>query len=358
MVKKIIKGSALAAAALFLFLAAAPEEVYGALGIETGKTDCSIRFDLGTITTEGSDYAELTELQIPVNLYKVADVEADGSYTLDKAYSSLSKDLKTALDAANVQEPEKAEQWLNLAAGIGDLIPEEQEGDYSITVESGEGIAENLPVGLYLVRAGKVWSAEYIYTFSPYLISVPDNAYYRDEEKNDDWIYEVEVSLKPERQNRLGDLEIRKTLNSYNATLQSATFIFQIDAQKDDIVYSDVVSLVFDGTGTRSAVLRQKIPAGAEVTVREVYSGPSYRAEGNEQYTIERSVAAAILEETKEVDENEAPRNVASFTNTYDDRLNGGTSVVNHFKYAEDAPNGPWLWEQQDDSSGGEQEHE
>ncbi len=352
MVKKIKRGSALALAALFLVLTAAPRQAYGASGIETDKEKqpCSITFDLGNLTGDDSEFAELKELAIPVDIYKVADVKADGSYELDASYHSLSADLKKALDSANVQDTEKkAEDWLNLAAGIQALIPEGKAGDYAVTLTAGAGEATDLSVGLYLVCAGTVWSGEYLYTFSPYLISVPDNAY--DRTGDDTWLYDVSVSLKPQRENRFGDLEIRKTLDSYNATLGSATFIFQVDAEKDGITYSDVVSLVFDGPGTRSVVLRQKIPAGAAVTVREVYSGASYSVSGSEVQIVERSLAATILAETGEPDPQESPRNQVSFTNTYDNRLNGGTSVVNHFTYTEGAEGGPWDWSRQNDSS-------
>lgn len=352
MVKRIKKGSALALAALLLVLTAAPRQVYGALGIETDKADCSIQFDLGSLTGEESEFAELKELAIPVEIYKVAEVKADGSYELDASYNDLSADLKNALNSANVQDTEKkAEEWLNLAAGIRALISEGKAGDYQVNLADGAGEVTGLSVGIYLVCAGTVWSDEYLYTFSPCLISVPDNAYYRTEPGDDAWLYDISVSLKPQRENRFGDLEIQKTLDSYNATLGNATFIFQVDAEKDGITYSDVVSLVFDGPGARSVILRQKILAGAAVTVREVYSGASYSASGSEVQTVESALAATILAETQEPDPQETPRNQVSFTNTYDNRLNGGTSIVNHFTYSEGAEGGPWKWNRQNDST-------
>ncbi len=353
--RKMRRKSALIFAALLLMLAAAPGNVYGSLGIETEKADCSIAFDLGNLTGEGSDFAGLTALEIPVDLYKVADVKMDGSYVPGSSYSGLAEDLKAALDAANVQDQErKAEEWLNLAEGFRELIPENTFGEYQTTLTEGAGQIDDLPVGLYLVCARKVWSEEFIYTFSPYLISVPDNGYYKDDTREDAWIYHVEVSLKPERENRFGDLEIVKTLDSYNESLGSATFIFQIDAHKDEFTYSDVVSLVLDGPGTRSVILRQKLPAGASVTVREVYSGPSYSAGSGEIQNIESALAATILSDKLEVNMEEKPKNQVSFTNHYDNRLNGGTSVVNHFTYMEGTQGGPWVWTQQGDSSEGE----
>lgn len=339
----------LAAAALCLILPAAPKDAYGAPGIETDsqKQPCSIQFDLGNLTGEGSDFEELGGLTIPVDIYRVADVEIDGSYTLAPAYNDLSEKLKTTLRVANVQDKEKkAGEWMDLAEGIAALIPEDT-GDPDVSLTAGRGSTSDLTTGLYLVRARTVWSNEYIYTFSPYLISVPDNRYY--DTGDDSWIYDVPVSLKPERENRFGDLEIVKTLNSYNASLGNATFVFRVQAEKDGIVCDEIVSLVFDGPGARSVRVTGKIPAGARATVTEVYSGASYSAVGNEIYTIENILAARMPEET-----GEAVINQASFTNTYDNRLNGGTSIVNHFEYVEGRAGGPWEWSRQTDSSEGE----
>lgn len=357
MVKRIKSRSALALAALLLVLAAAPKEALGAPGIETDKEkqSCSITFDLGDLTEEDTEFAELKQLEIPVDIYKVADVKIDGSYELGTSYSGLSEALKKALDSANVQDTEKkAEEWMNLAAGFREQIPDDTPGEYRAVLTDGYAQVGDLSTGLYLVCAKKVWSDEYLYTFLPYLISVPDNGYYRTEAGEDTWLYDVSVSLKPQRENRFGDLEIQKTLDSFNTSLGDATFIFQIDVEKDEIRYSDVVSLVFDGPGTRSVVLRQKIPAGAVVTVREVYSGASYSVSGSDIQVIDHALAATILEDTKEADLQETPKNQVSFWNAYDNRLNGGTSVVNHFEYVEGAEGGPWGWSRQSDSSEGE----
>lgn len=343
----------LAAAALCLMLPAAPKDAYGAPGIETDsqRQPCSIQFDLGNLTGEGSEFEELAKLTVPVDIYQVADVKMDGSYALKDVYDGLSDHLKTALEAANVQDEEyketKAAEWEALAEGIKALIPEGTEGDQTVRLTAGTGTTEDLTVGLYLVSARTVWSEEYIYTFSPYLISVPDNRYY--DTGNDAWIYDVPVSLKAARENRFGDLEIVKTLNSYNVSLGDAAFVFRVQAEKDGIICDEVVSLVFDGPGTRSVRVAGKIPAGARAVVTEVYSGASYSAVGNEIYTIENILAARMPEET-----GEAVINQASFTNTYDDRLNVGTSIVNHFEYVEGRAGGPWEWSRQADSSEGE----
>ena len=194
---------------------------------------------------------------------------------------------------------------------------------------------------MYLVAAESVQSPSSIYTFTPYLLSLP-NHYYQDGQK-DIWVYDVTAGLKPGQEDRYGDLEIDKTLISYNASLGEATFVFSIEAEKDGkIVYSDVVSVVFDGTGTKSIVIRN-LPAGAKVTVTEVYSGASYERTTEESQTVE--IAADSIAKT-------------AFENEYNHQMNGGTSVVNHFAYTvpeeksgSTRRESTWDWEQQTDST-------
>ena len=179
--------------------------------------------------------------------------------------------------------------------------------------------------------AQSVESVEYTYSFIPYLLSLPGNDYYST--GDDTWNYDLSVGLKPQQDNRLGRLIIEKTLTSYNATLGGASFIFQVEAVRDgEKVYSNVVSLVFDGPGTKSIEL-EGLPAGATVTVKEVYTGASYQAVTS---PVQTTVIVADGMEG-------APASV-SFENTYDEHLRGGTSVVNRFIHNED---GSFDWEQE-----------
>lgn len=148
------------------------------------------------------------------------------------------------------------------------------------------------------------------------------------------------TGLKPEQEVRYGSVQINKTLDTYNATLGGASFIFSVEAVKDgETVYSDVVSLVFDGPGTKSVEVGN-IPAGAQVTVTEVYSGSSYQIVGN-------NVATAVISAETSAQ--------VSFANTYDGSNNGGSSIVNHFTYTApegtDSGEGTWNWTQQTDST-------
>lgn len=272
------------------------------------------------VSQKSPGFEELLELKIDVALYKVADVDVSGKYIPPKqGGTELYNALKGSLDKVNSQTT--ADEWLSMAEAamekiedLGNLQPVEQ-----VRLNDpnpGDGTTINgLSTGLYLVAAGEVSSSQYIYSFTPYLVSLPGNAYGQDG-ADDEWIYDVEVSLKPSREPLFGDLKITKSLATFNKTLGGATFIFQIEAKKDDITYSDVKSIVFDAAGTKSITIAEKIPAGAVVTVTEVYSGASYKITSDPKKT-----ETILADKTVEV----------NFTNDYDERLNGGTSIVNHF---------------------------
>lgn len=327
----IKKGSMLILVFALLFSPFAMSAFYAAGGIETDRTDASVVFHTGT------EYEELHELQIPIKMYRVADVNASGIYTAREAFQEL--------NLSDVNANTTAEEWQEKAAEAVRIADEENIlPDEEIVLnrpENAENKAENLPVGLYLVRAETVKSSWYEYGFSPFLLSLPNNYYDpQDAATDDDWIYHVEADLKPEQKDRYGDLEIQKNLTSYNETLGSALFVFRIEAVKEGKnVYSDVVSLNFQAAEQKK-LLVSHIPAGAEVTVTEIYGGASYSAvSGKEQ-------SAVIIAEEMEGN----PVSV-SFENEYDHRLISGSGIVNHFKFENNA----WDWEQQTDSTGNEQ---
>ena len=321
--KKISGG--MLALALLAFLLAAPE-AYGANGIDTGKS-CAMDFRLD------GQYPELNSLSIPVKLYRVADVGADGSYAPEGGFESL--------DFSKIGSETTAEDWSKLAEQASEIVKgthpapaAELQIQTQPGGDRGEGRAEGLRTGMYLVEAESVQTAEYIYDFIPYLAALPNNYYL--ETGDDTWAYDVDTALKPEQRERFGSLVIEKELTAYNATLGGASFVFQVEAEKNGkSVYSDVVSLSFDAPGLKSLQI-DGIPAGASVTVTEVYSGASYSAVTSTEQT-------AVI--TAEGD-NGNPAQV-HFENTYDEHPKGGSSIVNHFKY----DNGVWTTEKQKDSS-------
>ncbi len=296
---------------LLMILVFIPVTAYGASAVDIDR-ECTLSFELG------SDCEELKLLSIPVTLHKVAEVTANGVYETCAEYEAL----KEALDSLNAGA--KAKTWTELAKTAAELTPEDAQG-IRITLKEGEGKL-TLETGLYLVSAQQVMSAEYNYTFSPYLVALPGNSYdSRDPNKEDDtWNYNVTVGLKPVREVRLGSIVVRKTLTSFWETGQTASFIFRIEATKpvDGVlqrVYSDVIAVDFTSPGTKSIKI-SGIPAGATAEVTEIYRGASYELES------EFSQTRVIVADT----EGMIPVRV-SFQNRYDRHLNGGTSVVNHF---------------------------
>lgn len=340
---KIKRNGALAAACMLLFLAAVPKEAYGAAAVETQKADCSMEFSLG------NDFGEPDSMSIPVAVYRVAQVDVSGSYQAEDAYSGLGFDRVSSVTAAADWE-EMAEKAAQIAVpGVLDedgriTVQELPAGSRTPDAETvvsgfGETVLGDLKTGMYLVLAFAADSQEYMYSFAPYLVAVPGNGYY--DNGDDGWIYDVNVVLKPERTERFGSLEIRKVLDSYR-TGAGASFIFQVEAQKviDGVqtsVYSNVVQLAFDAPGEKSILIEDKIPAGASVTVTEIYKGAAYEVSGSDVQVVQVSADSTVS---------------AAFTNTFNEQLNGGTSIVNNFQpvLAEDE-NGEeivenWQWTQ------------
>lgn len=295
--------AAVLACVLLISLLAIPG-VYGAGGIDTGRR-CGVTFKLD------GQYAELEHLTIPVSLYRVASVGVDGRYTPLEGF--------TGLDLASVDSETTAEEWAQMAAQASQAVGTGTAAAATTEIRNGTAQIGGLEPGMYLVEAGTVQTARHTYDFIPYLIALPGNLYAST--GSDDWVYDMETALKPEQQPRYGSLAIEKTLDNYNATLGGATYIFTVRAELDgNIVYSDAVSLVFDGPGVKT-VTADGIPAGARVTVTEVYSGASYQIVGDEVQTTEIVADSTVT---------------VRFRNTYNGSPNTGSSIVNHYTYRGD----------------------
>ena len=325
MLKRCKKGCAGVLALLILLPLLVVPQAYGANGIEVGRV-CTITFKLD------GQYPELDNLPIPVKLYQVASVATDGSYTALDAFKGL--------DFSKANSEATAQMWSEMAQQASKMVTADTPAAAQIQIQKAEGQehatgrAEGLSTGMYLVIAESVQSEQYVYDFIPYLVALPNNYYATT--GDDTWVYDVDTELKPEQQEQFGSLIIDKTLTSYNATLAGAEFVFQVEAIKDGKkVYSNVHTLSFDGTGTKSLQI-DRLPAGAQVTVTEVYSGASYQVTTSPKQTV-----------TIIADGQDGSPVRVSFENEYDDHPNGGNSILNHFKYN----NGAWDVEQLKDST-------
>lgn len=336
-INKTKKGCmAILSCALVLPLLSLPS-TNAALGIETtestGRT-CSLTL------TDGSEYTDLKAVEIPVELYKVATVDVSGNYTLTSDFTGLTLPDQTA-DKAVIDE-----QWKDTAEDAAALA-DGKTADSEMTLLNGTATVDSLSTGLYLIVPETVIGEGAIneYSFAPSLISLPNNYYAST--GNDDWVYDVEAALKPEQTVLTGSLVIQKNLTEFNQSLSDAMFVFQVEATKTDTqgvetsVYSNTVALTFNAnTGGSQSVQIDDIPAGAQVTVTEVYAGASYELANGDANTKTTTIASKEL-----VESGKAVTAEVTFTNSYNDKLVPSYGIVNHFEYDEEADD--WTWTQQ-----------
>ena len=287
MKKRIKTAGALTLAAITVLSAAGLSSVYGALGVETDRK-CSLTF-----TLDDTEFDELRDLEIPVDVYKVADITEEAVYDTAK-YTDFA-----GLGLENVSSTTTAEEWAQMAEDAMKIVEDKKiapTADVKVTKPAGAAESQENP--------------------------------------DDTWIYDVTTGMKPQQTQRYGDLEIFKDLTEYNASLKDALFVFQVEGTRNgEQVYSDVVSIKFNQAGKKS-VLVKHLPAGTKVTVKEVYAGGSYsNTSGDTQETV--IVAEGVTDNPASV----------SFTNTYNGKLIPGTGIVNHFENKD----GEWSWEQQTD---------
>ena len=321
--KRLKQGSTFLLAVALTFPLLTLPGAKAASAINTGQK-CSIEFDIS------GNSSELLSASIPVNLYKVASVDESGNYTGIGAFSKLDLSSVSAdnLDAA-------AATWVERAAEAKKLLKDDTEPT-TTTLTQGRGTATGLDTGLYLVDTPKVITPNYTYTFTPYLVSLPTNNYYSGNGASDDWIYDLTkeynsaVGLKPEQHVRYGNLVINKELVDHNATFgNNATFVFQIDITTlDNKKETRIEELTFDAAGSHSVTI-EKIPAGSQVTVTEVYSGASY------ELASAKSQKTDIIANPEKKSEVEFRPAEVSFINKHNGRTNGGYGIRNNFKLDE-----------------------
>ncbi len=271
---------------------------------------------------------------------KLPDSPEEGAQPAASWEETAQQAAAIALDAASPCTPvsgsgESAGTKVgNLAPGLYLLVARGRNltelADYKIEIEQTDSLTQEESKRIATIAD----SQQYTYAFLPQLVSLPTKEADANGVINTanpgDWIFEASVNLKPERLDRYGSLEIVKTLSEYETmggVQESATFVFEVTGMLDDqVVYSNVESITFTAAGQERVVL-DRIPAMAQVTVREVYSGSSY------QLTVPGDRTATI-----------AADDVVSveFENEYDGRRTNGHGIKNQFVYDEEA--GAWHW--------------
>lgn len=384
---------------------------------------------------------------VVVDVYKVADaIKVPGydtySYEFKGAYKDLSLPQNT--DAEGIKHP-TAEDWRNLSQEAAKIALTQSEDTQMVisTVDAskdrramwlpGDPDTGSTAAGLYLLIARShdmsetadykihmgsedgdiatiASSEQYTYIFSPELISIPMRGYgetldikgplpdaengplpggmtgeYTYMTSDDgDWIYNLNVYLKPVRVRRYGSLEIAKKLQVYESEdkvqepttggtgqNEKVTFVFEASwTDPDDSTKTEtrVDSLTFDGAAEEKLRI-DRIPVGVEVTVKEVYSGASYDIVGKaeqkakvEAETIQNGIA--VLDDKNAVktiisgptDEGQEPGEPTigleasiAFTNTYNWDQKKGYGIKNSFTYDKD---GDWIWNSDPEQEG------
>ena len=182
------------------------------------------------------------------------------------------------------------------------------------------------------ITATRASSNVYEYLFEPQLISLPGKSEGNYNTAYGTWTNTLNITAKPDCNHRYGDLKITKTLKDFFGS-KPAKFIFAVEAAfEGKKVYSDVITLEFTASGSKTATLVGKIPVGATVTVEEVYSG-AYDQVGSGQYTY--TIQGETTEtKTPVIDVQKVLG--ASFTNEPGNNP-PGAGIVNHLTYHSDA---------------------
>lgn len=313
---------------------------------EAGAVNFDQACSLTVIPGGAGEIDDLASADVVLDLYRVAEAKpVSGVDTYTYAFADSYKNLADAYQ----KNPDNAD-WTALAASAAQIALNGQTP--AVTAAPANAPIKDLSCGLYLViaRGANITnytttvkaedgtehlvtiaeSGSFTYEFAPVLVSLPSKEADDDGHINTagpgDWLYDFTITLKPTRADRFGSLEIVKTLTSYE-TKDPATFVFEVTAEKDGkVVYSNVVSMTFTSNSENPQRKKiEKLPVGANVTVKEVYSGNAY------QVTTSDTQTAVIL-----------ANDIVSvaFTNDYDDTHKGGGAITNHFEKV----NGEWQW--------------
>lgn len=321
-IKKRLMAALLCAVMAFGILAAAAAGIAYAAEVDTSRTG-SITFRMDATP---SDYATaVNDLRdwlrshpddgLDIRLHRVASVDSGRKYTLTEAF----KDVKGLEGISAVSAGTKASDWEAFAMAAmkaaGNRTPEKSGKAGYASLDAGFQ-ASGLALGIYLVEVMDFNAGDDMFSFTPFLIAVPGYG------TDGGSLYDIEAGLKPGKADRTGSLIIRKLLPECRAENSGSTFVFEVTAEKDGkTVYNDVHSIVFTEHGTKEVRI-DGIPAGAAVTVREVYSGSCYKAESDAAQT-------AVIEADR--------TQTVSFRNLYDDDApRNGASAVNHITVGKD----------------------
>ena len=154
---------------------------------------------------------------------------------------------------------------------------------------------------------------------------------------------------------KTGSLRIIKDLKTFVKSQGTATFVFEVSYELNGKAHSNVYSYDFNEAGRQNSILIDNLPAGVDVTVKEVYSGACYEPVGDDSQTVTivadddkvaddteaanntqsndtTAVDDTQSDDTEAADNTTVTKNTVTFVNDYDGRTNyGGISIKNVF---------------------------
>ncbi|SDB34810.1 hypothetical protein SAMN02910298_01701 [Pseudobutyrivibrio sp. YE44] len=276
-------------------------------------------------STGESDFAQKYTGPLNIEIYKIASLDIAGNPTVTSDFKNAGIDFSILSSKTSVEDTK--DKIVNPAA---EYVKKNHDSlkHYDISgTKTSNGFTSAVSIekgaGIYLYYVSdQVMDAENEYIFTPAVFYAPTSEYAMSGQGSDTWNYNVKIYPKAEANPRFGKLEIEKTLTTFNRSLGTASFVFQVDAKVgDEDVLNNVYTINFNGAGTKNIVI-ENLPATAEVTVTEVYSGASYQITSEDIKTT-----TIVADKTAKV----------SFVNDFDNHLqSGGVSVVNEFTYDEE----------------------
>ncbi|SES97578.1 hypothetical protein SAMN02910413_1486 [Pseudobutyrivibrio sp. C4] len=296
---------------------------------ETKQCSITVRFENPNNATGATDANAITSYtgNVEVDFYKLAEVKVNGDIGTPVSGVDLSALSNSNVDAAQVKK---------IAANAYEKV-KDTKPDKTVTINPSAKKPESVDVnrGIYLYVVKDFQNNQYEYTFEKYIVMVPYSTTISqgtkvDEDGNienitpsDEWIYNPEIALKYSVEEIYGSLEITKELKTYNKSLGTTPFVFEVEASYGEgdnkkIVYSNVFTMNFSEPGKQTVEV-PNIPANSTVVVTEVYSGASYKdvTPINEKHSVK--IQKDVTAKTK-------------FTNDYDNQTDvGAISIENHF---------------------------
>ena len=295
---------------------------------ETEQCSITVKFENPANATGTTDANAITSYNgdVEVDFYKLAEVKVNGDIGTPVSGVDLSALSNSNVDASKVKD---------IAAKAYEKV-KNSNPDYTVKINPSTKTPKSVDVdrGIYLYVVKDFQNNQYEYTFEKYIVMVPYSTTISQETKvdengnivntpSDEWIYNLEIALKYSVKEIYGSLEITKELKTYNKSLGTTPFVFEVEASyskgdNKEIVYSNVFTMNFSEPGKQTVEV-PNIPANSTVVVTEVYSGASYKevVSADETHTVK--IQKDITAETK-------------FTNDYDNQTDvGAISIENHF---------------------------